>query len=188
MPTERSNPNERARAADEPRESRVHSAVTLRPASPFAFSPSATPDPVVSRVDPAIVEANGYPPAGSRASDDPLEPPHSGTHPNAKVANLNLEALSPLPPFVLGYTARPLGGTLVMDGACNSRFDDRTAYFAHLAVLIGQEIGMNALRELHVVGKAFRIGHYVSRDATYFSILANVDCDVAEVARRVSRP
>ncbi len=176
MPAERLTPKD-GQPDDEEQEPPVHSAVTLRPATPFPFSPSTTPDPVVTHLDAPAAEDGAKAPG----------PASSGVVPTAPASRLNLAALAPLPPLVIGFTARPNGGTLVTGGGCNSRFDDRTAYFAHLATLIGQEIGMEALRELHVVGKALRIGHYVNRDATYLSVLANVDCDVADVAQRVFR-
>ncbi len=153
---------------------RAHSAVTLRPPSQ-SISPAARPStptlyaaPRLHRVDP-----EGADPRSS------LTPTHTNGTP------LNLSALNPLPPRMMGYAARPHGGMLVMEGSCDSRFDDRVAYFAHLASLIGQELGLDALRELHVVGKTYRIGHYVLRDSTYLSVLANSDCDVATIVKKV---
>lgn len=154
---------------------RAPSAITRRPPSQ-SISPAARPS------IPILYAA----PRPQQLHPDPTASP-SSPQPSTSGTPLNLSALNPLPARVLGYAARPHGGTLVMEGTCDSRFDDRAAYFAHLASQIGQELGLDALRELHVVGKNYRIGHYVSRDSTYLSVLANADCDVATVAKKVVR-
>ncbi len=150
---------------------RAHSAITRRPPSQ-SISPAARPSIPILYAAPRLHQVAA-------------EELASSSQPQPNGSPLNLSALNPLPPRVLGYAARPHGGTLVMEGSCDSRFDDRAAYFAHLATLIGQELGLDALRELHVVGKNQRIGHYVLRDSTYLSVLANADCDVAGIARKV---
>ncbi len=153
---------------------RAHSAITLRPPSQ-SISPAARPSIPILHAAPRL----------HRVDQEGADPPPSLTPPLTNGTPLNLSALNPLPPRVLGYAARPHGGMLVMEGSCDSRFDDRAAYFTHLASLIGQELGLDALRELHVVGKKYRIGHYVLRDSTYLSVLASADCDVATIVKKV---
>jgi hypothetical protein len=138
------------------------SAVTVRPDGVTA----GAPDPVVSAVS---VRAPAVP--TTRATDT------MGAAVRDQVSSIRAI------PGVLGLTIRPRGGLLVVDGAIDSRFDDRVAYFVHLAGLVGADLGLEGLREVAVTGGSRRLAALLMRDGTTVNVIGSHEADLAPVGR-----
>ncbi len=75
----------------------------------------------------------------------------------------------------MGYVVRDAAGTLAPRGAVDARFADRLSYVARLAVLVGEELGLEGLRELQVVGSERRVATVLARDGSTLTVLASAD-------------
>jgi hypothetical protein len=76
---------------------------------------------------------------------------------------------------VVGYVVRDATGAIAPRGGVDARFADRLTYVARLAVLVGDELGLEGLRELQVIGAERRAATVLARDGSALTVLASAD-------------
>jgi predicted regulator of Ras-like GTPase activity (Roadblock/LC7/MglB family) len=152
---------------------------------------------VTMRPDPArAIELRSVPPATVRA--EPVSsaltkaPPANGENASAPTT----EAVLPMvpPPLaealkvvnavrgVLGYVVRDADGRVASRGGVDARFADRVAYVARLAALVGDELGLEGLREVQVLGAERRMASVLARDGSAVAVLATADAEIDDLS------
>jgi hypothetical protein len=85
---------------------------------------------------------------------------------------------------VVGYACRNVDGETVTDGSVGSSFADRIAYLTRLATLVGDELGLEGLREIQAAGAQQRLAGVVSRDGSSLAVLASADATFEDLSGR----
>jgi predicted regulator of Ras-like GTPase activity (Roadblock/LC7/MglB family) len=83
---------------------------------------------------------------------------------------------------VMGYVMRDADGMSAPRGAVDARFADRLSYVARLAVLVGDELGLEGLRELQVLGSERRVATVLARDGSTLTVLASADAPLDDLS------
>jgi predicted regulator of Ras-like GTPase activity (Roadblock/LC7/MglB family) len=88
---------------------------------------------------------------------------------------------------VLGVASRTVGGVVSTAGAMSVRLEERAAYLARLAAMVGEELGLETLRELHLGGGEQRLAWVARPDGSASTIVAQRETDMGAVARKLRR-
>jgi predicted regulator of Ras-like GTPase activity (Roadblock/LC7/MglB family) len=83
---------------------------------------------------------------------------------------------------VVGYVVRDADGAIAPRGGVDARFADRLSYVARLAVLVGDELGLEGLRELQVVGPERRVATVLARDGSTLTVLASAEAPLDDLS------
>jgi len=88
---------------------------------------------------------------------------------------------------VIGFTVQSVSGALTHEGVCDDRFQERILYFAHLAGLVGKELGLEPLREMHIVGESRRVATFVGRDGSRTTVVTEPSYETQALSRSFGR-
>ena len=88
---------------------------------------------------------------------------------------------------VLGVASRTPTGDVSTAGAIDGLVEERAAYLARLAAMVGEELGLETLRELHVGGAEKRLAWVAHRDGAASIVVGRYDTDMVAIARKLRR-
>lgn len=87
---------------------------------------------------------------------------------------------------VLGYTVSERDGTITeSSGRGSAVFSEQCAYFLELAQIVGEELGLEDLREMRVVGRQSKLLVKRTADAGRVAVLADKQTDLAPIAKKL---